>query len=576
MPNVRFLRRLTLLVLGIFLLSFCFSFFPSSQTWAQPRTPSQQLVPLTDEDISARPSPAPPHPKLLEKLKKENRLGELARIEKIMREARINLPSRVKRGKLTYGVPEQQGAPALAPVVAQAKVLAVLVDFSDRPGNTAKAYFEDLLFGDHQGTLRNYYLANSYGWFNLQGRLIGSGDLGLPGVYIRLPQPLTYYTNNSYGMGRYPQNSQGLVRDVINILNSRGFDWSPYRSPDGTIPYLIIIHAGPDAAITHNPNDLWSDKWGLGPYAVTVNTSQGPATVNEYIIVPELGIPDSGSSSGYAPATVGVVAHEFGHILGLPDLYDTSYQTQGVGDWSLMSSGSWLGPIRNGYFDGSCPAELDAFSKMFLGWVNLNVPKAGVLDFQFPPVEQTPIVMRLLPSGQEASDYFLVENRQKIGYDAYLPGSGLLVWHVDGTIMNPDSTYWRWNEVNSSSPPHHGLVLVEADGQFNLLKDYYYDYNANFGDASDPFPGSLNKTNWGPFTNPSSLRFDNSPSNVALSNITTSGSLITADVAIRSHDVTWVIEETPKKMTAGKTYSASVTMANTGSYSWGSSGSPSG
>ncbi|OIQ07956.1 immune inhibitor A precursor [Moorella thermoacetica] len=571
LPNVRSFRWLTLVVFVTFILSSCFYSFPHIPAYDQASTPYQELVSLTNEGLLANLSFAPPHPKLLEKLKKENKLGKLSRLEQIMREARINVPSQVKRGKLSHTTSGQEGAPALAPVGSQAKALAVLVDFSDEPGNTPKAYFEDLLFGDHQGTLRDYYLTNSYGYFNLQGRLIGSGDLGLPGVYIRLPQPITYYASNSYGMGGYPQNSQGLVRDVINILNSRGFDWSPYRSPDGTIPYLIIIHAGSDAAITGNPNDLWSHKWGLGPDAVTVNTSQGPATINEYIIAPELQIPDSGSSSGYAPATVGVVAHEFGHLLGLPDLYDTSYLTQGVGLWSLMSSGSWLGPLKNGYLDGSCPAELDAFSKMFLGWVGPNVPKTGFLDFQFPPVEQTSTVMKLLPGGQEASDYFLVENRQKLGYDAYLPGSGLLVWHVDSTIMNPDSTYWRLDDVNSSSPPHHGLVLVEADGQFNLLKDYY-DYNANSGDASDPFPGSFGKTNWGPFTSPSSARFDDLPSNVALGNITVSNTTIVADIAVRSHDVAWISDGTPQKLIAGKIYTASVTLANTGSYSWTTEG----
>lgn len=565
--SVRSFRWLAVLVFVTFFLGFCFSCFSNFQACAQPSKLLQELTPLTSKSSLPTPSPAPPHPKLLEKLKKENRLGELVRLEKAMREARINVPSQVKRGNSPPTTSGQQGAPALAPVRAQAKALAVLVDFSDKPGNTPKAYFEDLLFGDRQSTLRNYYLTNSYGWFNLQGRLIGSSDLGLSGVYIRLPQPITYYANNRYGMGMYPQNSQGLVLDVVNILNSHGFDWSPYRSPDGSIPYFVIIHAGPGAEVTDNPNDLWSHKWGLGRYALTVNTPQGPATINEYIIVPELGIPDSSYSSGYAPATVGVIAHEFGHILGLPDLYDTSFQSQGVGFWSLMSHGSWLGPIN----DGSCPAEFDAFSKMFLGWVNPSVPKTGVLDFQFPPIDQTPTIVKLLSGGQEASDYFLLENRQKVGYDAYLPGSGLLVWHVDDIIMNPNSDYWWWNEVNSSSPPHHGLVLVEADGQFNLLKPPY-DQNANSGDASDPFPGSLNRTEFGPFTAPSSARFDGAPSNVALSNITASSTSIVTDVAVRSHDVIYVSDETPQKATAGKSYTVSVTIANTGSYKWTAGG----
>ncbi|WP_156896715.1 M6 family metalloprotease domain-containing protein [Desulfovirgula thermocuniculi] len=551
----------------IFILGFVFYCLPNGYAQAWAGTPLQGLVSPADEGVFTGPSNAPPHPKLLEKLKKENRLWELARVEKAMREAKINVPSRVKRGEPPHATSGQESPLALAPVIAQAKVLAVLVDFSDKPGGTPKTYFEDLLFGSHQGTLRDYYLANSYGQFRLEGRVIGGGDLGLPGVYIRLPQPITYYANNSYGMGAYPQNSQGLVRDVVNILNSRGFDWSPYRSPDGRIPYLIIIHAGPGAEITGNPNDLWSHKWGLGPYAVTVNTSQGPATINEYIIVPELGIPDPNSSSGYAPTTVGVVAHEFGHILGLPDLYDTSYKTQGVGAWSLMDFGSWLGPLKNGYFDGSCPAELDAFSKVFLGWVNPNVPKTGILDFNFPPIEQAPVVTKLLPRGQEADDYFLVENRQKISYGTYLPGSGLLVWHVDGSIMRPDSTYWQRNVVNSDLPPHHGLVLIEADGQFNLLKSPS-DPAANLGDASDPFPGSLNKTEFGPFTMPSSARFDGSPSNVALSNIAGSSTGIVADVAVRSHDIIWISDGTPQKATAGKAYTVSVTIANAGSYKW--------
>ena len=109
--------------------------------------------------------------------------------------------------------------------------------------------------------------------------------------------------------------------------------------------------------------------------------------VNSYVIQPET-LP---TALGGGQQTMGVFAHEFGHALGLPDLYDTTYNSEGVGEWSLMGYGSWLGISK----DGDRPAHLDAWSKSVLGWVSpTQVSTSSVA--QIKRVENNSVVYQLL------------------------------------------------------------------------------------------------------------------------------------------------------------------------------------
>src|SRR4030067_456202 len=146
----------------------------------------------------------------------------------------------------------------------------------------------------------------------------------------------------------------------------------------------------------------------------------------------------------------GVVAHEFGHYLGLPDLYDTDSSSLGVGEWDVMGSGSWNGNPR-----GTSPSHFSAWSKEKLGWLTPIEGTVPLLTPQIPPGQNTPpqqtpavenpsrayrLTVKTASGGDE---YFLVENRQRTGYDAALPGDGLLIWHIDDSVPNNDNEAHR-------------------------------------------------------------------------------------------------------------------------------------
>ncbi|MFQ5485700.1 MAG: M6 family metalloprotease domain-containing protein [Desulfobacterales bacterium] len=200
----------------------------------------------------------------------------------------------------------------------------------------------------------------------------------------------------------------------------------------------------------------------------------------------------------YDFAPIGVHCHEFGHLLGLPDLYDIDFSTVGVGNWCTMGSGNF----GRGHHER--PFDLCAWSKETLGWLNAQAITAGHhAGLVLPPVESERKVYKLI----SFASYFLLENRQKIDYDLHLPGDGLLIWHID-------------ERFGGQSIDDHRLVdLEEADGEETA------------GDAGDPFPGKNNNVSFGSQTFPSSEDY-NGQTYVEVSNISLSGDNIQFEASI--------------------------------------------
>ncbi len=217
--------------------------------------------------------------------------------------------------------------------------------------------------------------------------------------------------------------------------------------------------------------------------------------------------------------TTGVYAHEMGHVLGLPDLYDRDYSSAGIGEWSLMAGGSWNGP---GGLGGS-PARFDAWSAAQLGWLQ---PQTIIGD----PATRTlgdvaasrAAAFKLYPNGgASGSEYFLVENRQKTGTDAALPGAGLLIWHVDETRNQYRDGYQ--NDTES-----HKLVdLEEAAGAQSL--DYLDIYGwPNVASADDPYPGTYANRTFNDSTAPNAHTYSGATSSVVVDQIGDSGTTMSA------------------------------------------------
>ena len=384
------------------------------------------------------------------------------------------------------------------------RVLALLVDFSDHPAQVNSGFFDNLIFGAGPGTVHHYFDEISYTQIDLITVNVPS-SLG----WKRAPQTYAYYVNNNYGMyGVYPNNSQKLVEDLVTLVDAQ-VDFSPYdNNGDGSVDVLLVVHAGTGAELSGNAADIWSHKWGITPRM----TGDG-VYVSAYTIQPEFW-------TAPGDMTIGVYAHELLHGFGLPDLYDTdtspAFISNGVGRWCVMSTGSWNGTL------GSSPAHPCAWSRVHLGVTTPVNVTTNTNNQSISSVNGGGSIFRLWTSGTASTEYFLVENRQKTGYDASLPGSGLLIWHIDD--LKPDNKQEWYPGVPASQ--HFLAALEQADGLWEL------EHANDQGDAADPWPGSLNQTNFNGTSAPTSDGYLAGGTFVGVTGISPSASTMTANLLV--------------------------------------------
>lgn len=384
--------------------------------------------------------------------------------------------------------------------------------------------FQQLLFDgpNPTGTMTKFYLENSYGQLYMTGKALG---------WFKTPRTFDYYVHDGGSINAgLVYGGRDFTIDLI-VEADKTVDFSQFvKYTDGEgahVPQIAVIHTGADAAA--GADNIWSHRWnirgrllerksaGSDPYVdlsrvradgkyTTNDTYNGlPVIIDgDYAIQPELA--GSSNTSG-SPKPIGVFTHEFGHIFGLPDLYDTDNTSAGLGNWCLMAGGSYGG-------DGSheaTPAHMSAWCKEKLGWVVPTLVTSYLPHQSIKSVEVYPEVYRINVRNTPGGQYFLVENRQKIGFDQYLLGSGLLIFHIDPT---------RTSNSNESRP----LVdLEQADGLRQL------NTSTARGDAGDPFPGSTNNRNFDGYTKPDSRDYALLQSYVGVRNISNSDTVMYAD-----------------------------------------------
>ena len=281
------------------------------------------------------------------------------------------------------------------------------------------------------GSVKDYYKEVSYTKLTINSIIVG---------WVQLPQNESYYGAN---FGGNDVNRPQMVSDAIQAAENAGFDFSQSDSDgDGWVDCLTIIHSGHGEELSGNSTDsIWSHQWSL----VSAITYDG-VNMSMYHTEPALRGPDGTSQAASTSIIrIGVVAHEMGHFLGLPDLYDFSNTTEGIGMWGVMSGGSWGGG------DGKQPSHFCAWSKTMLGFAAPTEVHSGN-TVQLPRVEVNPIV-HMIRDGMINGEYFLLENRASYGFDSGLP-EGILIWHIDSKSFNNDLGTWTHNVVR----------LEEADG----------------------------------------------------------------------------------------------------------------
>ncbi len=382
---------------------------------------------------------------------------------------------------------------------------------------------------------------------------------------------INYWNEVSYGLLTVTINVSAKVYQLPHVMAHYGnetdaalqnliYDSITTAMTDTTVPAIdftqydavLIVHAGAGEesdVLGDSSNDIWSLYYTND--SISPNASPGTSCSNCLAVTLKDGkplheaiiMPQTDSQDGFIVDPFGVYVHEFGHWLGLPDLYCTSIfcpaiGPEGVGKWSLMGDGIYNYDandpttqtiLPNGqtlHWYGSSPAHLDAWSKVKLGWVSpvaltVNTDLGAATLNQ---VENNRDIIKIPASSSTASQYFLIENRQQTGFDKGLPGHGLLVWLVDDVVVNNN---YASNSINNSKT-HPGIKLIEADNDWSLLTYGCIPPN-DCGSAGDPFPGSKNNTALTPITQPSSDPYATS-ARVNIRNITETAQLITAQI----------------------------------------------
>jgi len=402
-------------------------------------------------------------------------------------------------------------------------VPVVMVGFLDAPLTHTAAEFDHELFDTTRstpnGSVYDYYQWVSGGRLRVTGKVV---------AVVTLNANKIDYTGNAYGLDLQttPNNLFGLVKDALAQCYTT-IDWSPFdQDHDGYVDMLWVLHSGIGGENSPDRNNFWSitsrmsGGWRFG--APFVTTQQLPGTSGQYYRLDRFSsVPELSNVIGGHACEIGVFCHEFGHALGLPDLYDTSgipfgVSNYGPGNWSLMSTGgsggSGLTPEK--------PAHMGAWCSKFLGWTSTFRPNQDG-PVTLGPLEDGNPAMELWFQGDPHSEHFLVENRQRESFDSSLPGSGLIIYHLDDDAI---AQRIPGNRVNSGLTP--GLQVVEADGDYDMW------LGQNRGDASDLYPGASGRTGIGDETLPNLRTFTGARTNIALGNIHSVGNNMQMQVQV--------------------------------------------
>lgn len=410
-------------------------------------------------------------------------------------------------------------------------VPVVLVGFSDQPlsttiygGGTAAQYFNRTLFDTTgvttTGSVFDYYRWVSGNRIRVVGKVVATISLG---------QAKNFYANNNWGLGSSaPNNMYGFVTASLQSADSL-VDWRPFDGDgDGFVDMVWVVHSGPPGEATLARDNLWSvtsrlTSWPNGESFVTRTSWPLPASptrmrVDRFSVLPELSAIRSGQ-----PSEIGVYCHEFGHALRLPDLYDASTvggtTNSGPGNWSLMATGSYGADGLSPEY----PSHLGAWPLKWLGWREVVRPAADSLIVQGSLESGAPIVEAWF-QGESNPEHFLIENRQREGFDRNLRGEGLIVYQVNELVLTPVAV--ASNRVNSGES--QGLRLIEADGFTDLMS------GVNRGDPQDPFPGFLGKTEFDDETVPNARAVQGAYTNVALRQIQQVGDDVRYQLQVRA------------------------------------------
>lgn len=389
--------------------------------------------------------------------------------------------------------PQKQMLSSYVPSSGKVRIPVILVNFQDVQFTIEDpvARFEDLFNGNGgsnpsaTGSVRDYFTASSDSVLTLEYSVFGP---------YTLSHEMAYYgannTNNAGVATDHNIRARDLVLEAAQLAVDNGVDLSVFdNNDDGLIDNISIVVAGYNEAEGGAENTIWPH------YSIIQNSGK----YSDKYLYGYLMISEYRGSGGRIQAGIGTYCHEFGHALGLPDLYDTRNSSNyTVGEWDIMCSGSYNN-------NGCTPPSYTAFERFMMGWmIPTQIQSAGYLVL--PPIESSNEAFliaskphNLSTTHPDPSEYFLLENRQAEGWDAgkgALVATGLLITHI---TFNGGK--WNNNTFNAGSPLG---FAIESAGMSHATKS----------SAADIFPGSTQRTSWVPTLNNGTSLTDWSVSNI--------------------------------------------------------------
>jgi M6 family metalloprotease-like protein len=331
------------------------------------------------------------------------------------------------------------------PKTGSQKSLVILVNFADNSFTTPtpQTSFKNLLnqngysANGGTGSARDYFMACSYGKFRPAFDVVGP---------YTLPNTMAYYgANDADGNDAKPDY---MIADACKAANNAGLDFSQYDTDnDGIVDNVFVYYAGYNEAEGASSNTIWPHRWDLESSGYTGNRTFNGKTVDDYACTSELK-----GTSGSNMCGIGTFCHEFGHVLGLPDYYDTNDASKStLNYWDIMDEGCYNN-------SGRTPPVYSVYDRFFLGYLtpeqvsttsNLNlfpiyqdtIQPANTTSQSFLLSEAT---HNLSGTSPDPKEFFMLEYRKKTGWDTFLPAEGLLIWHIDY-----NQTAWNNNEPNN-------------------------------------------------------------------------------------------------------------------------------
>lgn len=354
------------------------------------------------------------------------------------------------------------------------KGLIILAQFTDskfQSGHDRALYnkianAENYTDNGFKGSVKDYFKAQSAGQFELDFDVVG---------ICQLKNPCSYYGGNASNGEDFRAGE--MVAEACQWAATQGVDFSKYDwDGDGEVDQVFVLYAGKGEADGGAASTIWPHEFALSYSDYGKSLSLSGVTVDTYACSAELNW--RGKLDG-----IGTFCHEFSHCMGFPDLYDTGYSGWfGMGNYDLMCAGNYNG-------DGKCPAGYSAYEKHECGWITFQ---------DVTHIEEALHVAGLkaisegggayvLKNKAHEDEYYIVENRQNTGWDAYLPSEGVMITHVDY-----DANIWLYNTPNAPGEYYDEHDNVYANDHQRLTIFRAGRSTSDDGDTSDLYPYNTN------------------------------------------------------------------------------------